>query len=67
MRTFEIKTKRDEKKIPVERVFIDTGETMFRVTLDIDGKLRINKIDMTENFEHSMNVKPASGNEILIS
>jgi hypothetical protein len=66
MRTFEIRTKRSENKKPVEKIEIDTGNTLFRITLDIDGGLRINKVDKTEDWKHSISISPASGNEIIV-
>lgn len=67
MRTFEFKSSRNGEKETTERLFVDTGDSLFRLTLEVTGELRINKIDKTEEFDHTLKINPSSGNEILIS
>lgn len=67
MRTFNITTGRRDEPQEVERVNITIGDSRFRITPEPDGKLRINKVDDSGDWNHGITVNPATGNEILIS
>ena len=60
----KIKLRRQDEKFPAERVDIYIGDTMYRITETIEGKLNINKSG--ENLSDSITIYPVVTNVIEI-
>lgn len=67
MKNLQVRFHREGEKFEAKRIYITNGDTRFLINIDVTGKLRVNKIDLSENTEHSISVNPCSGNEILLN
>jgi hypothetical protein len=66
MKELNVKLNRRSESESTDIVQIKIDELCFRVTAEIDGGVRINKVDQSIHGKHGMKITPASGNEIVI-
>jgi hypothetical protein len=66
-RNIKLKTSRDGKEIETDRLRLDVNGVKYTLSIEVDGKLRINKSDYTEKGDDTIYVSPHSGNVIDLS
>jgi len=63
-RNIKVKLSRDGSEMQTDRLRLDINGVKFNLTIEVDGKLRINKSDHTEKGDDTIYVSPHSGNVI---
>lgn len=63
----KIKFNRNNEEIEADSIIIQNGLDKFTIKKDVTGALRINKVDLSGDWNNVIIINPSSSNEILLS